>query len=137
MCPGSNITRTSTPVAMSTQPAGSFFLCCFWQVVRHLWSLLVSGILHHTDLHPIRNVNPKSWFFLCVVFDRQYCPWSLHMSSNPITQISTPVGMASLPAGSFCLCCLSQVERHLWSLHIFGIHCHTDLHFSSNVYPAS
>ena len=28
----------------------------------------MSGIPHHMDLHPIRNVNPKSWFILSVLF---------------------------------------------------------------------
>ena len=68
MCPGSNVISTSTPVAMSIQPAASFCLCCFWQVVRCLWSIPVSGNPHHTNLHPIRNVNPKSWFILSVLF---------------------------------------------------------------------
>ena len=67
-CPNYTITQTSTPLAMSTCPAGSFCLCCFWQVGRHLWSLNVSGIPHYTDLYPSRNINPKSWFILSVLF---------------------------------------------------------------------
>ena len=33
-----------------------------------MWSLHVSGIPLHTDLHPSRNVNMKSWFILSVLF---------------------------------------------------------------------
>ena len=66
--PGSPVTCTSTLVEMSTWPAGSFCLCCFWQVVRHLWSLQVSGIRHHTYLHPSSNVFLTSWFILAVLF---------------------------------------------------------------------
>ena len=68
MCPGSTVMWTSTPVAMSTQPAGSFCLCCFWQVLRHLWLVHVSGIPRHTDLHHGRNIYPTSWFILSVLF---------------------------------------------------------------------
>ena len=46
------------------QPAGSFCPCCFWQVVRHLWSLHVSGIPRHVDLHPIRNAYLTGCFIL-------------------------------------------------------------------------
>ena len=60
--------RTSTPIAMSTKPAGSFCLCCFCQVVERLWSLNVSRIPNHTDLHPGRNVYLTSWFILSVLF---------------------------------------------------------------------
>ena len=67
-CPGTPITPTSTLVGMSTWPAGSFCLCCFWQVVRHLWSLHMSGNPHHMDLHPGRNVYLSSWFILSVLF---------------------------------------------------------------------
>ena len=28
----------------------------------------MSGIPHHTDLHPIRNNNPKSWFTVSLLF---------------------------------------------------------------------
>ena len=67
-CLGSPITRTSTQVGMSTRQAVSFCLCCFWQVVRHLWSLDVSGIPNHMDLHPGRKVYLTSWLFLSVLF---------------------------------------------------------------------
>ena len=53
---------------MLTRKAGSFCLCCFWQAVRHLWSLQVSGIPHHMDLHPSRSVYLTSWFNLSVSF---------------------------------------------------------------------
>ena len=33
-----------------------------------MWSLHVSKITHHTDLHPNRNVNLRSWFILSVLF---------------------------------------------------------------------
>ena len=33
-----------------------------------MWSLHVSEITHHTDLHPSRNVYLKSWFILSVLF---------------------------------------------------------------------
>ena len=62
------VTQTSIPVGTSTKPAGSFSLCCFWQVVRCLWSLHVSGIPRHIDLHPGRNVYLTSWFVLSVLF---------------------------------------------------------------------
>ena len=63
---GSPFTWTSTRVGMSTCLAGSFCLCCFWQVVRHLCSLHVSAIPHHIDLHPARNIYPTSRFILSV-----------------------------------------------------------------------
>ena len=67
-CLGSPITQTSTLVGMSSWPSGSFWLYCFWQAVKCFWSLYMSGFPHHTDLYPIRNVNPKSWFILSVLF---------------------------------------------------------------------
>ena len=130
-----------------TWPAGSFCLCCFWQIVRCLSSLHLSGIPDHMDLHPGRNIYLTSWVILsvlfltggetsvvptcirdpasqepppwyeglpnqlvhsvCVVFDRQW----------DITRTSTLAGMSTWPADSFCLCCLWQVVRRLWSLH--------------------
>ena len=53
---------------MSSWPAGSFCLCFFWQVVRHLWSLHMSRNHRHMDLHSRRNVYPTSWFVLSVLF---------------------------------------------------------------------
>ena len=67
-CPGSPVTQTSTLVATSTQPAGSFCLCCFWQAVTHLWSLHVCGIPRHTHFHPSRTVCLTSWIILSVFF---------------------------------------------------------------------
>ena len=68
MCLGSAVTWTSTPVGTSTQPASSFCLYCFWQAVWCLWSLYMSGIPFHTNVHPDRNVCLTSWFILSVFF---------------------------------------------------------------------
>ena len=68
MCLGSPITQISTPVEKLTRKAGSFCLCCFWQVVRHLWSLHVSGIHCHADLCSSSNIYPASWLILSVLF---------------------------------------------------------------------
>ena len=35
-----------------------------------MWTLLVSRIPHHTDLHPGRNIYLTSWFILSVLFLR-------------------------------------------------------------------
>ena len=59
---------TSTPVAMSTQPAGSFCLCCFSQSMRCLSSLHMFRIPCCTDLQPGINVYLSSWFILSVLF---------------------------------------------------------------------
>ena len=132
------VTRTSIPVGTSTQPAGSFSLCCFWQVVRCPWSLHVSGIPHHMDLHPGRNVYLTSWFVLSVLFlTGGEMSVVLHMSLSPITWTSTPGGTSTQPAGSFCLCCFWQVVRCLWSLHVSGIPHHIDLYPGRNVYLTS
>ena len=94
MCPGSPVTRTSTLVGMSTEPASSFCLCCFLQAVRHLWSLHMSRIPCHTDLHPGRNVYLTNWFILSVLFltdvetsvvptcVQDPCHMDLHLSRN-------------------------------------------------------
>ena len=63
---GIPITWISTLVGMSTSQAIYFCLCCFLQVVTHLWSLHMSGIPHHTDLHPY--IYLTSWFILSVLF---------------------------------------------------------------------
>ena len=59
------------------------------------------------DLHPGRNVYLTSWFILSVLFftggETSVVPTPVR---DPITQTSNLVGMSSLPAGSFCLCCL-------------------------------
>ena len=65
------------------------------------------------------------------------CLWSLQVSGSTVTWTSTLVEMSTQQAVSFCLCCFSQVVRHLWSLHVSRIHCDTDLSYSSNVYPTS
>ena len=131
--------RTFSPVAMSTQPAGSFCLYCFWPVVRHLWSLHMSLIPHHMDLHRHRNVYLTCWFsFFCVSFARRWdiCPQSMCLES-PITQTSTLVGTSTQAAYSFCLYCFWQAVRCLWSLHMTGIPHHMDLHPDRNVYLTS
>ena len=136
MCPVSPVTWTSTLVGMSTWPGGSFCLWCFWQVVRRLWSLHVSGIPHHTDLHPTRNVYLTSWFILSVLFltggETSVVPTLVW--DYPVTGTSTLVGTSSKPAGSFCLCCFWQALRCLWSLNVSRIPCHMDLHPGRNVY---
>ena len=145
---------------MSTWPAGSFCLCCFWQVVTCLWSLNISGIPHHTDLHPDRNVYRGNYtclgspitrtstlvgmstrqaisFCLCCFSQVVRHLWSLNMSGIHPHTTSTLEGTSIRPAGSFCLCCFSQVVRQLCSLHVSWIQCHVDLHSSSYVYPTS
>ena len=133
------ITRSSTLVGMSTWTAGSFCLCCFWQVMRCLWSLHMSGIPCHMDLQPSRNIYLTSWFILSVLFfDRQWDVCGPDMGLGvPVTGTSNPVGMSSKPAGSFCLCCFWQVVRCLWYLHVSGILRHTDLHPGRSVYVNS
>ena len=128
---------------MSTQQAISFCLCCFSQVVRHLWSLHGSGICRHTTSIPVgTSIWPAGSFCLCCFWQAVKCFSSLQVSgfphhTTPITWTSTLVGMSTWPAGSFCLCCFWQVVRHLWSLHMSRNHCHTDLHSRSNVYTTS
>ena len=138
-CAGSAVTQISTLVGMSTQPAGSFCLCCLWQAVRHLWSLHMSGIPHHTHLHPSRNVYLTSWFILSVLFfDRQWdicdpyrCP------ECPVTQTSTLVATSTWLDGSFCLCCFWQAVGYLWSLHVSAITHHMEVHNGRNYYLTS
>ena len=119
------------------------------------------------DLHPCRKVYLTSWFMLsvlfltgsetsrrptpwqeclpdqlvhsvCVVFDRSWDVCGPYMClGSPITQISTLVRMSTWPAVSFCLCCFWQPVRHLWSLHMSRIPCHTDLHPGRNIYLTS
>ena len=166
-CPRSPITWISTLVEMSTSPAGSFCLCCFWQTVGHLWSLYLSRIPHQMDLHTGRNVYLTSWFMLsvlfftggeisygpppwqeclpdqlihsvCVVFDWRCNICGPYMCPwSPITRTSTLVLMSTWPAGSFCLCCFWQVVRCLWSLYMSGIPHHLDLHPDRNIYLTS
>ena len=83
-CLESPFIRTSTLVGMSTCLAGSFCLSFFWQVVRHLCSLHVSGIPHHTNFCRSRNVNPKSWFILSVLF------WTGSETSVVATSVCDP-----------------------------------------------
>ena len=136
MCLEYPVTQTSTLVGTSTQPAGSFCLCFFWQAVRHLWLVHVSGIPRHTDLHLGRNIYPTSWFILSVFFfvsREDVCSHCMCLGSA-VTQTSTPVGTSIQPAGSFCLYCFWQAMRCLWSLYMSGITHHTDLHHIRNVF---
>ena len=130
---------TSTSVGTSIRPAVSFCLCCFWQVVRHLRSLQVSGFCHHTDLHPDKNVYLTNWFILSgCFFDRREDVCGPYMClGSAVTWRSTPVGTSTQPAGSFCLYWFWQAMRCLWSLYMSGIPHHTDLHPSSNVFLTS
>ena len=124
---------------MSTRPAGSFCLCFFWQAVRHLWSLQLSGIPHHRDLQPGRNVYLTSWFIVSVlIFDRWWdlcgpytCPRS------PVTGSSTLVGMSTWPAVSFYLDYFWQAVRHLWFLHVSWIPHQRDFHLGTNIFLTS
>ena len=81
----------------------------------------MSGIPNHTDLHPDRNVYHGRYTCL----------------GSPITRTSTLVGMSTQQAVSFCLCCFSQVVRHLWSLDVSGIHRHmTSTLVGTSILPA-
>ena len=139
MCPGSNLTQISTPVHMLTRIARSFCLCCFWQVVRHLWSLQLSGIPHHMDLHPSRNVYLTSWFILSVLFltGGETSVVTTRVPDHRHIDLHSKVAISTQAAGSFCLCCFWQAVRHLWSLQLSGIPPHTDLHPSRNINPNS
>ena len=55
-------------VGKSIRSDGSFCLYCFLHVVRCLWSLHVSRIPCHMDLHPSRNAYLTGWFILSVLF---------------------------------------------------------------------
>ena len=59
------------------------------------------------DLHPSRHVHPTSWLILSVLFltggEMSLVP--TRVWDPPLTRTSTPVGMFSGPAGSFCLYC--------------------------------
>ena len=57
------------------------------------------------DLHPSRNVYLTSWFILCVLFltSGEMSVVLTPVWDNPVTRTSTPVGMSTQPAGSFCL----------------------------------
>ena len=65
-----------------------------------MWSLLVSRIPHHTDLHPGRNMS-TSWFILSVLFLTIWFILSV----------------------LFLTGCETSVVQHM-----SGIHHHTDLH---------
>ena len=84
MCPGSPITRISTLVGMSTRQAVSFCLCCFSQVVRHLWSLHRSWICRHMTSTPVgTSIRPAGSFCLCCFSQVVGRQWSLHVSGIP------------------------------------------------------
>ena len=134
MCLGFPMTRTFTLIGMSTWPAGSFCLCCFWQVVKHLWSLHMSGIPHHTHLHPGRNIYLTSRFILSVLFWQEVRHvWSLHMSGICCDTDLHPSRNLYLTSWFILSVMFWQAMRCLWSLHMSRIPHHTDLHPSRNV----
>ena len=115
------VTRTSTPVGMSTQPAGSFYLYCFWQdgetsVVPRCFQ---DPPVTRTSIHS-RNINlNQPVHSVCVVFDRWWDVFGPYMYPGfPVTWTSTLLGMYTWPAGLLCLYCFWQVVRCLWSLHM-------------------
>ena len=138
MCLGSPTTWTLTPVGMSTSPAGSFCLCCFWQAVRRMWSLHVSEIPRHTDLHPVRNIYLTSRFILSVLLltggDTSVVPTcvgvllslDLHPSRN-LHLTSWFILSVLLFRGNQ----MSVVPTHVQDPH------HTDLHPGRNVFLTS
>ena len=75
---------------------------------------------------------------VCIIIDRWWDVCGLYTClGSPVTWNSTAVGTSTWPAGSFCVCCLWQAVRCLWSLHVSGIPCHTALQPSRNVYLTS
>ena len=148
MYPRSPITRISTPEETSTWPAGSFCLYYYWQMVRCLWSLHVSGIPCHTALHPSRNVYLTSWFILSVLFltgsETSVVPTCVrvpnHTDLHPLCVSGIPSHTDLHPGRNvyltswfIFLCCFWQVAKCLWSLHVSRIPSHTDLCPSRNV----
>ena len=95
--PGRNISPTSWFIlSVLFLTGGETF------VVLHM-----SRIPCYMDLHPGRNVYLTNWFILSVLFLTRGETFVVPVTvqGSPITQTSTLVGMSSLPAGSFCLCC--------------------------------
>ena len=114
---------------MSSWPADSFCLYCFWQAVRHLWSLHVSeSPITQTSTpyvclgSPVTQtstlVGMSTWpagSFFCVVFDRWRDVCGPYMCpGSPVTWTSAPVGMSAWPAGSFYVYCFWLMVRRLW-----------------------
>ena len=84
MCLGSPITQISTPVETLTWKAGAVCLCCFWQVVRHLWSLYMSGIHRHADLcSNSMSTQPAGSYCLYCFWQAVGHLWSLNVSGIP------------------------------------------------------
>ena len=127
MCLGSPIKGTSTLVGTSTWPADSLCLCCFWQVVRCLWSRHVSRIpITRTSSLAGTSTWSAASFCLC---------WFWQVATRHLNFFL--VGMSSWPASSFCLCCFWQAVKQLWSLHVSRISRHTELLPGRNVYQSS
>ena len=133
MCLGSAVTQTSTPVGTSTQPAGSFCLYCFSQPMRCLWSLYMSGITHHTDLHHIQNVFLIGWFILSVLFLRGGETSVVLTCFRDCTSVGLQLRRNIYLSSWFILSVLfltgsdtSVLDTHVWVMH------HTDLHHSRN-----
>ena len=126
---GSPITWTSTLVGMSTRQTISFCLCCFSQVLRHLWSLHGSGICCHTTSTPVgTSIQPAGSFCLCCFSQVVGRLWSLHVSGIPHhTDLHSSSNI--YPTSWFILSVLS--------LHVSGICCHMDILPSRNLYPTS
>ena len=123
---------------MSNQPAGSFYLCFFSPEGRRLWSLHVSGICHHMDIHPSMNVYPTSWFILSVLFliANQMSLVPIHVQDPPSHR--PPPQQECLPdqlVHSVCLA-LTGSETSVVPTYVQDPH-HTDLHPGRNVYSTS
>ena len=107
---------------MSTRQAISFCLCCFSQVLRHLWSLHMSRIHCHTDLEFSSNVYPTNWFILSVLFlAGSETSVVLHMSRMPYYTDLRPGRKVYMTSWFILSVCFSQVVKHLWSLHMSRI----------------
>ena len=65
-------THVQFPCDMDLHPGRNIYLTIlyvfFWQIVRHLWSLHMSGNPHHMHVQPSRNIYLTSWFILSVLF---------------------------------------------------------------------
>ena len=123
---------------MSTWQAGSFCLCCFWQIMRRLWSLHLSGIPHHKDSTMAgMSTWPAGSFCLCCFWKAARHLWSLHMSGIPHHMDLKP-GRNIYLTSCFILSVLFwQIVICLLSLHVSGIPLHMDLHPGRNVYLTS
>ena len=138
MCLGFPITQISTPVETLTWKAGSFCLCCFWQVVRHLWSLYVSGIHRHADLcSNSMSTQPASLYCLYCFWQAGGRLWSLNVSGIPHHTYLNPSRNVS-PMSWFILSVLFLTggETSVVPTHVKDSH-HMDLYPGRNVYSSS